>query len=240
VRMIEELKTRYGVREILIEDDTFVIRRENVREFCRLLIEKDTGMSWSCLGRANLVDPEMLALMRRAGCWHISYGIESGDPDILRSVNKNLDMAQVRKALEWSRKAGLRTKGFFMVGFPGETEATLDATRRAVRTLPMDDISVMQLTPFPGSDIYECASKHGRFDMDWRKMNTLNTVFVPNGLSEARLGRARADILRAFYSRPAVLARLAVHAAGNPRLALFLARGFGSLLRVVAGKTYVA
>jgi radical SAM superfamily enzyme YgiQ (UPF0313 family) len=237
VRMIEDLKSRYGVREVLVEDDTFVIRRETVREFCRLLIERRARISWSCLGRANLVDPELLSLMRKAGCWHISYGIESGDPGILRSVNKNLDLAQVQRALLWSREAGLRTKGFFMVGFPGETEATLEATRRAAGTLPMDDISVMQLTPFPGSAIYESALKFGRFDMDWRKMNTLNTVFLPNGLSEARLKKATADTLRAFYSRPDVLIRLAFHAAGNPRLALFLARGLGSLLRVTASRT---
>jgi radical SAM superfamily enzyme YgiQ (UPF0313 family) len=232
VRLLTDLHERHGVREVLIEDDTFIIRKDKVREFCELLIRERLDISWSCLGRANLVEVDLLRLMRRAGCWHISYGIESGDPGILRQVQKNLDLDQIRRAIAASRAAGLRTKGFFMVGFPGETPATLEATRRLVRALPLDDISVMQLTPFPGSALYTEAETAGAFDRDWTKMNALNTVFVPKGVTRDELDRARGGILRAFYSRPDILRRYLVHTLTRPRLLLHMLRALFALLRV--------
>jgi len=170
--------------------------------------------------------------MREAGCWHISYGIESGDADILESVNKNLDFGQIRNALQFTRKAGLRAKGFFMVGFPGETEATLAATSELALSLPLDDITVMQLTPFPGTKLYATAHKAGLFDDDWRKMNTLNTVFVPRGMTPARLERARRQLIRKFYLQPGIILRKLAHIIRNPRLMFHMLRGLATLLRV--------
>lgn len=233
IRLVRDLYDRYGVRELLIEDDTFVIVKERVREFCTRLIAERMNLSWSCLGRADRVDPELLVLMRRAGCWQISYGIESGDPEILKSMRKRLDLAQIRKALAWSRAAGLRTKGFFIVGFPGETPETLERTRRLACELPLDDISVMQMTPFPGSELYSMAGEAGTFNRDWRKMNVLNTVFVPHGLTMEDLEQARSRLLKDFYSRPEVLWRQACHVACHPRLWLETLSAFKAFRKVV-------
>jgi hypothetical protein len=99
----------------------------------------------------------------------------------------------------------------------------------------MDDISVMQLTPFPGSDIYDQAACLGSFDPDWRKMNTLNTVFVPSGL-ETDLETARRGFLRTFYLRPDVLARNFRHMLTHPRTIGDSARALQALLRVMRAK----
>lgn len=235
VRLVRDLCERHGVRELLIEDDTFVIVKARVREFCERVIAARLGVSWSCLGRADRVDPELLRLMRRAGCWHISYGIESGDEAILAAMHKRLDLDQIRQAVAWSREAGLRTKGFFIVGFPGETPASLDRTRRLALTLPLDDISVMQMTPFPGSELYRIAGDYGTVDRDWRRMNVLNTVFVPHGFSKADLESARANLLRAFYRRPDVLLRQLAHVAAHPRMIPSVWRGLRAFRRVTDG-----
>jgi radical SAM superfamily enzyme YgiQ (UPF0313 family) len=235
VSLVRDLYDRYGVRELLIEDDTFVIVKERVREFCERLIQEKLKISWSCLGRADRVDPDLLRLMRRAGCWQMSYGIESGDPEILKAMCKRLDLDQIRQAILWSRKAGLRTKGFFIVGFPGETLDSLERTRRFACSLPLDDITVMQMTPFPGSELYSLADQAGMFDRDWRKMNIVNTVFVPHGLTQEGLESARSRLLRDFYFRPEVLWRQALHIGGHPRLWKAAVSGFCSLLRVVRG-----
>lgn len=231
VGLVHDLRQRYGVREVLLEDDTFVLSKDRVREFCERLMAAKIDVTWSCLGRADRVTPDLLGLMRKAGCWHISFGIESGDPGILRSVCKNLDLEQVRQAVRWSREAGLRTKGFFMVGFPGETAATLKATRDFARSLPLDDITVAQLTPFPGSRIYATADQEGTFDRDWRKMNILNTVFVPNGLTRESLDAARSQLLREFYLRPGVIGRHLLNVIRNPRIASSMLRGLAALWR---------
>lgn len=235
VRLVRDLYERHGVRELLIEDDTFVIVKARVREFCERLIDARLNVSWSCLGRADRVDPDLLRLMRRAGCWHISFGIESGDEAILAAMRKRLDLDQIRQAVTWSREAGLRTKGFFIVGFPGETRVSLDRTRRLALDLPLDEISVMQMTPFPGSELYRIADAYGTVDKDWRRMNVLNTVFVPHGFTQGDLERARGELLRAFYRRPDVLWRQFVHVAGHPRLIPSTWRGLRALRRVTGG-----
>jgi radical SAM superfamily enzyme YgiQ (UPF0313 family) len=231
--MIADLRARHGVREFLIEDDTFVTVRARVRAFCEKLLASGLRVSWSCLGRADRVDLELLKLMRRAGCWHVSFGIESGDPAILEAMHKHLDLEQIRQALAWCRQAGLRSKGFFIVGFPNETRQSLDRTRRFARSLPLDDISVMQMTPFPGSELYAVAGQYGAFEPDWQRMSSLETVFVPNGFTREDMDSARAQMIRAFYLRPGVVLRHASRVLADPRLLLEMGRGLGVMLKLL-------
>jgi len=234
--LCEDLNRNYGVREVLIEDDTFIISRKTVAAFCEELLSRHMKLTWSCLGRADRVDSELLALMKRAGCWHISFGIESGDESILRSVNKNLNLEQISSAVQMCRDAGLRTKGFFMVGFPGETDKSIEATVSLVRNLPLDDISVMHLTPFPGSELAELIRAEGAPATDWRSMNALKPCYVPEGMTVTALEEARNRIYRSFFSRPDVLYRHALHALRHPRLIPFYFAGTKSLLGVLAGQ----
>ncbi|MFZ4438503.1 MAG: B12-binding domain-containing radical SAM protein [Syntrophales bacterium] len=237
VNMIKDLAHNYGIREILIEDDTFVISRKRVKEFCERLIDEKVDITWSCLGRADRVTLEILKLMKRAGCWHISYGIESGDQKILDAMQKGEDLNQIAEAVRWSRQAGLKTKGFFMVGFPGETENSIKLTKELILRLPLDDISIMQLTPFPGTAIYSNAAKYGTFECDWRKMNVLNTVFIPDGFTKQEIETARAEMLKAFYFRPSLILKKVMDIFSNPRLLLYMVKGFFSLLKVVKKQT---
>ncbi len=233
VNLFKDLVNNFGVREISIEDDTFIISRKWVKEFCERLIAEKIDITWSCLGRADRVTPETLSLMRRAGCWHISYGIESGDQRILDAMQKGEDLSRMEDAVRWSREAGIKTKGFFMVGFPGETAESLKLTKELALKLPLDDISVMQLTPFPGSALYKRAAEYGTFEADWRKMNTLNTVFVPSGFIREDMESARAEMLRAFYFRPAIVARKLIEVISNPRLFWYMFKGLLVLRKVV-------
>jgi radical SAM superfamily enzyme YgiQ (UPF0313 family) len=232
VEIVKDLRDHFGVREILVEDDTFTASRARVTEFCERLIAERLDVSWSCLGRADRVDPEVLSFLRKAGCWQISYGIESGHPEILKAMKKNLDLERVRQAVAWSRAAGLRTKGFFIMGFPGENHDTLNATREFAKSLPLDDITVMQLTPFPGSELYAMAPRWGSFEPDWRKMNTLETVFIPDGLTKDDLESARARMIREFYMRWHVIFRMIGRLMGHPRAAWATVAGLRAFLRV--------
>lgn len=235
IRMVKELIGRFGVRELLIEDDTFTISESRVVEFCERIIAENIDITWSCLGRADRVNPHMLKWMKQAGCWHISYGIESGDPSILKAMSKGENLSQMQQAISWTQEANIRTKGFFIVGFPGETKESLRRTEQLMLQLPLDDISIMQLTPFPGSAIFKDASARGSFARDWRKMNTLNTVFIPHGLSKDDLERARAKMTKAFYFRPHIIARKAMDVFCNPRILKSMFEAFQSTLKVIKG-----
>ena len=233
VAMLKDLRYNYGVKEILIEDDTFIIVRGWVEEFCERLISEKIDITWSCLGRADRVTPGLLKTMHKAGCWHISYGIESGDEETLRRVNKNLTLEQIEQAVRYSHEAGMRVKGFFMVGFPGETPDTLEATRKFALSLALDEITVMHLTPFPGCELYRTADQWGDFRRDWRKMNTLDIVFIPYGLTETQLRNAANRLLKSFYLRPRIIWNYCIYALRNPGVLPELLRGFFALIKTI-------
>lgn len=233
VGMIRELHERHGVREFCFEDDTFVTFRARLEEICRRLIDLRLGISWTCLGRVNQITEEGLGLMRRAGCWQIGFGIESGSQPILTLIRKNVTLDQIRRGLAMSRAAGMLNKGFFIVGHPGETAQSLRETIDFALELPLDDVSVTMLTPFPGTELGERAAEFGSFDPDWSRMNLLNAVFVPHGLTADDLAAAQRELLRRFYLRPRVLANYCGRLARTPSLALGLWRGFRAFLRTV-------
>jgi radical SAM superfamily enzyme YgiQ (UPF0313 family) len=233
MKQMLELHTRYGIRHICFEDDTFVTFKSRLNELCERLIGMKLDLSWSCLGRVNHVDADSLSLMQRAGCWQISYGIESGNQQILNGIRKNTTLEQIRQAIAMTRRAGIMAKGFFIVGHPGETRETLRQTEEFALELPLQDISVTMLTPFPGTEIYERAEEFGDFDRDWQQLNLLNAVFVPRGLTRAALEAAQKRMLRRFYLRTGIVANYCGRLFANPGTIPAVARGFVSFVRSV-------
>jgi len=233
VKMMRELYQRYGVREFTSEDDAFFANKKRAYAICEGIQRGGLDISWSCNSHVHLADLDLLRAARRAGCWYVSYGIESGSEEILRSENKNITRAQVRRAVETTRRAGMAAKGFFMVGHQGETPETLEETRRFALSLPLTDISVTAMTPLPGTEIYHTAAAHGDFDNRWEKMNLLETIFVPHGLSAETLGRCQRTMLRQFYLRPRIIWAYIVRLLRNPGMAAGALRGLAAFLRTV-------
>jgi radical SAM superfamily enzyme YgiQ (UPF0313 family) len=230
VRQMVELHRQYGIREFSFEDDTFVTFQSRLKEICERLIDLRLDISWSCLGRVNNVNSEHLALMQKAGCWQISFGIESGSQEILALINKRVTLEQIRQAVRMSREAGIRSKGFFILGHPGETRETLKMTIDFALELHLDDISVCLMTPFPGTELYRRAAEFGEFDPDWGNMNLLNAVFIPHGLTREDLVAAQKELVRRFYFRPRIMADYGLRLLRNPAMAKGLWSGFRSLV----------
>ena len=233
VRQMTELYHRYGIREFSFEDDTFITFKSRLQDICNRLIELGLDISWTCLGRVNHVTADNLRLMKRAGCWQISFGIESGSQEILSLINKRIRLDQVRQAVRLSREAGIRTKGFFILGHPGETRETMRMTIDFALELPLDDISVCHMTPFPGTELHARAAEFGDFDPDWGAMNLLNIVFIPNGLTRNDLLSAQKELIRRFYFRPRIITDYGKRLVRNPAMALGLWNGFRSLIRSI-------
>ncbi len=233
VALVRTLRQRFGVREVCFEDDTFVTHRPRLKAICERLIELDLGVTWNCLARVNQVTAEPLDLMRRAGCWQVSYGIESGSQAVLDLIGKQATLAQIRQAVAMTRDAGLRAKGFFILGHPGETPGTLRETIDFALSLPLNDISVSLMTPFPGTELHRRATEFGTLIPDWDRMNLLTPAFVPHGLTAEALLAAQRELLRRFYLRPRVFADYAGRVARQPSLALPLLRGGMAVLKTV-------
>ncbi len=200
--MMKHLKATYGVRHVLFVDDLFVASRLRVAELCKLLIESKLGITWSCTSRVDTIKPETLALMKQAGCWEISFGLETGSNELLKKMDKAAEVEKSEKAVGWTAAAGIRSKGLFMLGYPGETLETIEMTKAFVRRIPMTIMNLTKFTPYPGSPIYRDLYGTNIRDDHWEKMNGMNFVWAPEGMTVEELDRHYQKVLLSFYSRP--------------------------------------
>jgi radical SAM superfamily enzyme YgiQ (UPF0313 family) len=206
-----------GVRHVIFYDDLFTVKRKRVIELCEAFIANGFEFTWSCNSHPNLLDAEALRLMKLAGCWQIAYGIESGSQRILDVVKREVRLPRMRETLRMTRDAGIRAKGYLMIGHPTETLETLEETAEFLRVVELDLCQVTKFTPYPGTPSYPSVREHGAFDEDWERMNAMNFVFVPKGLSEEVLEIYFHRLYSVFYSRPEVLRGIVRMVVEEPR-----------------------
>ncbi len=205
LEMIRHLQENYGIKSINFEDEDLLIFRKVLKQFCQLLIDEKVDITWAISGRVDVVKPDLLELMKAAGCWSISYGVESGDQQVLDNMKKNVSLDQIKQALQWTREAGISPKAFFMVGSPGDTLQTIRKTTQFALDLPLDYFQMSYFVPLPGTEIYTNWQKYGTFEDDWEKINIWNPIFIAHGLSREILERESMRAFRKFYLRPHII-----------------------------------
>lgn len=205
---VDHVVTRFGAREVAFLDDSFTVGRDRVLGICEGLRRRRQGVTWTCMTRANLVDRDLLRDMRRAGCWQIAVGVESGSQAVLDLANKGETLDDIKRCITDAASLGIMVKGFFVLGLPGETPETLRQTIALAKASPLTDVVVTVATPMPGSPLYRMAPKYGRYDpVGWDKLCYWWPVFVPWGLSAGHILRAQRQLYRTFYGRVSVLGR---------------------------------
>lgn len=145
---------RMGLNNIHMYADLFTVNRDQVVELCRKMIAQKINLRWTCNSRVDYVDEEMLRLMGQAGNWLISWGIESGNEQILRHARKGAYPDKAEQALRWARAAGIKNWGYFIIGLPGETEATIRQTIAFAKKLPLDIALFHVAAPYPGTPFF--------------------------------------------------------------------------------------
>ena len=212
VRYLAHLRRTFNIKHVNIYDDTFTLNRARVMEFCGLKMKMGLRMTFNCAARTEQLDLDMLKMMKKAGCWMISLGIETGDPHLLKEhrsylPNKSMDnpLENIREMVHLIKKAGIRVKGLFMLGLPGETEESIRKSMDYVFSLPLDDFNLSKLTPFPGAPMYSSIHEHGSFMENWEEMNALNFVFVPKGFTKDRLEECHREFYRRYFMRPGMI-----------------------------------
>ena len=204
IEMMRRLHEQYGVRHVLFVDDLFLASRLRTTEFCELLIASGLKMTWSCAARVDTVKPEILDLMKRAGCWQISFGLETGSDEMLRKMDKSARVERSEKAVRWTAAAGIRVKGLFMLGYPGETRESIQMTKDFVRRIPMTIMNLTKFTPYPGSPVYRELYGTSIREDHWEKMNGMNFVWSPEGLDVDELDHHYMDVISKFYRQKIV------------------------------------
>ncbi|HRA69067.1 MAG TPA: radical SAM protein, partial [Caldilinea sp.] len=154
--IVDELEYlgKLGITNIHMYADLFTVNREHVVELCRLIIARGVKIRWTCNSRVDYVDEEMLRLMGQAGCWLISWGIESANEMVLKRARKGYKKEQAFKALKWARAAGIKNWGYFIIGLPGETEASIQETMAYSKELPVDIALFHIAAPYPGTPFF--------------------------------------------------------------------------------------
>jgi len=200
-----ELLVGLGVRHIHMYADLFTVSREQVMGLCEGILERNLRIRWTCNSRVDFVDPEMLRMMARAGCWMISWGIESGSEEVLRRAGKGIRLEQVEQALRWAKEAGIRNWGYFIIGLPGETEETIQQTIRLALRLPLDLALFHIAAPYPGSPLFFEVVEKGWFrpGVRWEQVDMdRSTVLDYPHLRAEELERWARRAFRAWALRP--------------------------------------
>ena len=199
VEHMRYLRDRFGVHHINFYDDLFTAHRKRVSEFCEGLIDRPLGVDFNCAIRTGHTSLEQLQALKAAGALMVSLGIESADPGMMERHKTGVTLDEVRETVELIHRAGLRAKGLFIFGLPGETPATLRATSDFILSLDLDEMNMTKFSPMYGAPIWnECRNgEAGDFDEDWRLMNCLNFVLRPSGFET----RSEKDALYNWHVR---------------------------------------
>ncbi len=202
---LKYLKERFGIRHINFYDDQFTFHRGRVEQLCRMLIDKPLGMTYNCAVRAEHIDLELIKLMKAAGCWMVSLGIESGDEQLLAQHRQNVNLDFMAETIRMIKSCGIRVKGLLMMGLPGESEASIRRSMDYVYGLKLDDFNLTKFTPFPGSPIYQNIHEVGTFDEDWPKLDCMHFQFVPHGMEKEQLEKLFIEFYRNHFKQSRVI-----------------------------------
>ncbi|MCZ7584373.1 MAG: radical SAM protein [Deltaproteobacteria bacterium] len=210
---LEEIARRYRIPHIFFRDDTFTGAPKLVRGVCEGILSRGLDLTWRCMTRHDLVDPELLQLMARAGCDHISFGLETPNDELLERIGKYATVAGQKEAVGWSRDAGMDVTGLFMLGVEGDTAETASRVAPFARSLGLDYAEFNVAVAAPGTEFYRRVAPKIPAADKYKNRWIYNSSIVP--LRTLRRMRRRA--YAGFYLRPSFLARrlLAVRSMGD-------------------------
>jgi radical SAM superfamily enzyme YgiQ (UPF0313 family) len=207
--MINHLINNYGIRDLMILDDNFLLSKDKLFKICDAIINDKLDLTWYCMGHARTMTEDRLRKIRQAGCWFIELGIESGNDEILKKIKKNTTKKEVANAVYLAKKAGLKTKGNFIFGFPGDTLDTIKESIRFALDIKIDFFQQNFLTVWPGCEIFSQIrnddNSYEYYNSSWDTLAHQRITFVPKGLSKVELITASKNAFRKFYLRPKII-----------------------------------
>ncbi len=196
VKIVDEIEEilSYGFTRINIADDLFLSNKVRAQKICKEILDRGVSFSWSAFSRVNTVDKDALRMMHEAGCDAVSFGVESGNPEMLKRIRKGITLDQARNAVNLCAEAGMTPHASFMVGLPGETPATLEETQRFA-----EELSIIYgyhfLAPFPGTTVREEIEEYDLelLTEDWTKYDANQAIVRTSSLSPEEIEKFVAD-----------------------------------------------
>lgn len=206
LREIESI-LNLGIQEIFIHDDTFTINRGRVEAICQGIIERKYDAIWEARTRVDCVDEDLLALMRRAGCHRLSFGVESGSKKVLKSMRKGVDIDRIRQVFSWCKREGIITLADFMFGNLDEEMEDIQKSLDLMKQIAPDFVQYSICSPYPDTPLYQIGLENGIIPHDiWLEFaqNPLQDFHSPvwtQHFTEEELNKITKDAYKAFYLR---------------------------------------
>lgn len=213
VEEIEFYVKHYNPRELVMFDETFTINKSRILKLCELIRKKGFKFRWNIRTRVDTVDEDILRALKSAGCYSLHMGIESGDEQILKKMQKDITLEQAEQAFKIARKLGFIVRGYFMTGYLGENLRTYRRTVEFAKKLDLDWVSFTTTVPLPRSALYYEALKTGALPYDYWREFTLMRVRddIPHFTTEEydydELKRLTRRAYWEFYLRPRFILR---------------------------------
>lgn len=200
---INELKDKYGIREIHFVDPNFTYNQDRIEKFCVQLIQDKIKIHWTCKTRVDLISEGLLKLMTKSGCYMISYGVESGRQEVLNILNKGISIDNTCKAFEWTHKAGIRSLAYAIVGYPGESESDIQETKNLIKKIKPDFVLYNEFFLIPGSPLANQYFLENKLDYK----NLIEFFFTEGSsdISRMRFSNHLKEANKSFYFSPSYI-----------------------------------
>jgi radical SAM superfamily enzyme YgiQ (UPF0313 family) len=207
--VLEEMKIiyeKYGIRNIEFIDDTFTLNQERAEKICDGIVEQGWDISWGASSRVDTLSKKLAEKMKKAGCWIIYLGIESGSQKILDAIGKRITLEQVRKAVKILKDSGIQVLGSFIIGFLQDTKETIKETIKFAKSLNLDYVQFSILTPYPGTPIFDYAKRNNMLlTEDWSKYTAIEPIVKIGEVSEKEVKALLRKAYITFYLRPRIV-----------------------------------
>ena len=198
---LEILKNIYRADAICFYDDAFTLDKKRAHEIFDEMLKRKIDIPWDCQARADQVSRELLNKMHEAGCQFISFGVESGSPQLLKTMSKGTTVEQNENAVKWAKEAGLLVATSLILGYPGETIETLKQTLDFIWRVKPDIVYLCMATPYPGTRLYELVNNLGwKMSEDWSRYDTVQPVLENPSLPTDYLKEVRKEFYNKFFS----------------------------------------
>lgn len=195
---------KYEISNFYFSADTFTCNHNWVKEFCAEINKLEFKISWLCTARADSITSDLIKIMKMSGCWGVSIGIESGSNYIQKMIKKNLSESVIKSAINICRNNRIVTLLHFMIGFPWDSDKTVNETIKLAKSLKGNIIEFYIATPLPGTELYEIVKNDPELTLI-RSPNGLNQNVVTTGtyyLSPERLTLLRKKAIKSIYYNP--------------------------------------
>ena len=200
---MEYIEKQFNVKDFLIWSESFTESRDYVVNLCNEIINRNLYISWVCNSRVDKIDLELLKFMKKAGCWMIGYGVESGNQQVLDNSNKGITIEQIENAVNLAKKAGIEVTAHMIFGLPGETLQTGLDTIKWLNELDVDFVQAYCAVPWPSTPLYLLAKRENWFiSKEWELFEQNRSVMDIGTITPHEVEFLRRKAFRMFYLSP--------------------------------------